>query len=117
LKTVGNGQDLNALKTLRTNQTYIPHLVDGILHVIQHPERFSKPIVHIASRDFVTRYEFALMICSIFGLNKNLVHPVNSIDSWVAKRPTKGGLRVTRRKGIPLRDIVDGLYGLKNELT
>lgn len=117
LNTLSKGHDLNVIQTLRGNQTYIPHLVDGILHVINRPERFSKPVVHIASRDIITRYEFALMIASIFGLDKRLLHPVNTIDGWVAKRPVKGGLRVTRRKGIPLRDITDGLFELKNELT
>ena len=103
------GADLDIAKDLRGNQTYVPHLADALIHLVDmsDPPR----VINLASIDIVTRYEFALMIASYFGLDKNLLHPVEKPQNWIAKRPTKGGLKVklAERLGFPIYKISEGL--------
>lgn len=112
INTLSQGKPLNVISTLIGNQTYVPFLAEGLMHVIN----LNVPIIHIASTDLMSRYEFALAIADEFGLDKKLIHPVKKIDSWIAPRPTKGGLRVRLAKslGIPLYSILDGLKAFHN---
>lgn len=107
-------------KNLYGNQTYIPHLIDGIEKYLSALEYGNMDkIIHIASRDVISRYEFALMIASVFNLDKQLVIPVNSISipGWKAKRPVNGGLNTNyaEKMGIPIYSILDGLQELYDE--
>lgn len=106
-------------KNLQGNQTYIPHLCEAL---IMCAELKDKPkVLHIGSREVVTRYEFALMLCSVFGYDKEGIIPVNSnkIPGWVAERPKHGGLKVklAEKLGLPIYSIVEGLEAYKNAPT
>jgi dTDP-4-dehydrorhamnose reductase len=119
--TVSKGEQLKVAKDLEGNQTYIPFLAEGLMYVISHFDKFmDTPILHVASKEVISRYEFALMICSVFNHDKNLVIPVSSseLEGWVAKRPVKGGLqtKLARKMGVPIHTILEGLQELKGEL-
>jgi len=121
ISTLSENKQLKVSKELFGNPTYIPHLAEGLIYVAEHLRKFvSHPIVHIASREIVSRYEFAQMIADVFGLNKELLIPVSNadIDGWVAKRPTKGGLKtdVAQKLGVPIYSVEEGLRALKNEI-
>jgi dTDP-4-dehydrorhamnose reductase len=111
-----NRSPVNALTNLVTNQTYIPHLAEALIDLIQIKDLRHK-IVHIASKDVVSRYEFATMIANVFGFDARLVFPVKSIPTWKAARPNKGGLKVglAKRLHIPLYSVLDGLKEFHNE--
>lgn len=108
------GQTIDVTGNLYGNQTYVPHLVDGLLSMIRCIETSSVPkVLHIASREVVTRYEFARMIADQWGLDRKLIQEVTSqqIPSWIATRPEMGGL-VTQTAidvGIPIYKISEGL--------
>ena len=114
-----NDLEFHATKNLRGNQTYVPHLVDGLLHLaeMENPPK----VLHIASKEVISRYEFALMIANTFGFDVELVKPTTNgaIAGWVAKRPTKGGLRVdlAEELGIPIYRIIDGLEALRGVMN
>lgn len=119
--TLDRGERIKVAKNLEGNQTYIPFLAKGLMYVIDKFDAFAEiPILHIASKEVISRYEFALMICSVFNMDNNLVIPVNSseIEGWVAKRPVKGGLqtKLARKMNVPIYSILDGLNALKDEL-
>ena len=106
--------NLDVSKSLRGNQTYIPHLVEALIHLVNaeyHPK-----VVNIASKDVMSRYEFAQMIADVFGWEKQLLKPVKNIPRWDAKRPTRGGLktRFAEKLGLPIYTISEGLEALKN---
>lgn len=108
---------LKITSDLRGNQTYVPHLAEAL---IMCAERSDIPkILHIASKEVITRYEFALMIAFMFGLDKDRLVPVKSsqVPGWVAERPKKGGLRtgLAKKLGIPIYSILEGLEEYKNE--
>ena len=114
---IANGQELGVTKTLKGNQTYIPHLVEALIKLANMEQAFFRPkIINIASKDIKSRYEFALMIASVFGWDKKLLTPANTIPEWVAKRPTKGGLKTgfAEKLGLPIYTILEGLEALKN---
>lgn len=109
---------LEVADDLHGNQTYVPHLAEAL---IMCAERSDIPkILHIASKEVITRYEFALMIASIFGLDKYKLIPVKStqIPGWIAERPKKGGLKtnLAKKLGIPIYPVLEGLEAYKNEL-
>ena len=100
---------IDVVKSLRANQTYVPHLAEAlvVLAILAKPPR----VLNLGSKDVISRYEFALMIASAFGLDKELIHPVTNVDGWVAKRPTKGGLRtnLAEKLGLPIYTVKEGL--------
>lgn len=103
-------------KDLRGNQTYIPHLAEAL---IMYAETKQKPkVLHIASKEVISRYEFALMIASVFDLDKEKIKPVKSeqIPMWIAERPKKGGLKVSlaEKLGLPIYTILEGLEAYKS---
>ena len=111
---VGIGRELFVTEELFGNQTYIPHLVKALLYIANYPELFQEHrVLHVASKEVISRYDFALRIADEFGYDKSLIMPVQNhdISSWVAKRPTHGGLIITRAQklGIPIYTIDEGI--------
>lgn len=104
-----DNKELSVIKTLNGNQTYVPHLAEALiaLAVLDNPP----PILNLGSKDVISRYEFSLMIASIFGLDKHLLNPVSGVNGWIAERPKRGGLRVglAQKFGIPIYTIKEGL--------
>ena len=109
--TLLDGDRVRASGELHGNQTFSGHFVEGLLYAIQH-DKLPK-VLHIASREVISRYEFALMIAEKFGLDNRLILTCsnNDVPGWVAKRPTKGGLDVSLAEslGIPVYSIQEGL--------
>ena len=72
----------------------------------------TKPsLVHIAGSDVLSRYEFATMLATEFGLDKNLIVPTHKAILGAAKRPSRAGLNVDFAKslGLPIYSAVDGI--------
>jgi len=114
IRELREGRKLDVTKELHGNQTYIPHLAEALIKLAQLE---NKPqLIHLASREVITRYEFALMIASVFGYDKMLINPVknNQVPGWKAKRPTKAGLKIklADRLGLPIYTILEGLKAL-----
>ena len=93
------------------NQTYVPHLVNGLLKYVETSDR--PKLLHIASSCVVSRYTFAKMIADKFGFDRELISPCrnHAVPGWVAKRPSWGGLRTLKANGmgIPIYTIAEGL--------
>jgi dTDP-4-dehydrorhamnose reductase len=119
---LSQGNPLPVSKNLMGNQTYIPHFAEALINIANRPDDFYNiPILNVASQEVISRYEFALMVASVFELDKKLLLPVTNkyISGWVAERPTKGGLKVNlaRKMKVPIYNILDGLKALKNDLS
>jgi dTDP-4-dehydrorhamnose reductase len=87
---------------------------------------FQKEINHeifnVAAPERATLYQFGLKVCEVFGLEKNLLKPVQSeyfsVGTGVAaKRPkdTSYDLLKLSQEGIMLSDIKTGLEKMKND--
>ena len=115
IDNLSDGKPLTVTKELKGNQTYVPHLANALLKLI---ELESCPkIVNLGSNDVVSRYEFALMIAKVCELDTELLSSCTNdeVPGWVAVRPKKGGLkmRLAKRLHLPIYSILDGLKELK----
>jgi len=104
------------------NSTYIPFLSRSLLYVAHNLDKFKDhPILHIASTDIVSRYSLSLMVCKVFDLDANLVHPCKNSDitGWVAPRPINAGLnvRLSKKLGLQQFSVLDGLRRMKIDLN
>lgn len=114
--TLSQGFPLMMTRELMGNQTYIPHLAEALIKLADM--EWKDKILNIGSSDILSRYDFAVMVASIFGLDKNLLSYCDNKDitSWKARRPTKAGLKTTlaKRYHLPIYTVLDGLQEYKN---
>lgn len=117
ISTISSGRYLSITRELYGNQTYVPHLAEAILKLCT--QEWKHKIINIASSDVMSRYDFALMVASIYGLNKELLHYCRNKDiaEWKAERPTKGGLKtgLAKRLRLPIYSVLDGLKAYRND--
>ncbi len=100
---------------LRT-PVYVEHLVDGLVKLV---DRDCPGILHIADRDWVSMYDFAIAIADGFGLDTNLVRPLGADDRGRMAgdtRPDRLGLDCAdtmRRLEMPHPGLADGVAAMK----
>lgn len=115
--------DLNCVSNLYGNQTYIPHLAEALVVLAELKWGRDFDIIHIASSEVITRYEFATMLANVLKNDyiRTHLYPIESkdMDGWVAKRPVKGGLKVDKavRLGLPIYSIYHGIRAYKKALS
>ncbi|MHB8336504.1 MAG: dTDP-4-dehydrorhamnose reductase [Ignavibacteriaceae bacterium] len=100
------------------NPTFIDDLVQAISKIIE----FRKSgIYNIGGQEFLSRYDFTIMIADYFNLDKNLITPILTEElHQPAKRPLKSGL-ITLKAQTELDykpcSIIESLTIMKNELS
>jgi dTDP-4-dehydrorhamnose reductase len=130
---VGNGVKINfalwLLKELSAerpikvvdDQLGNPTLADDLAYaVLKIVELGRTGLYHIAGRDIVSRYDFALEFAEVFEFNKKLITPIKTSSlKQPAARPLKSGLITLKAEtdlGIKLSGVVQGLRVFKNQL-
>jgi dTDP-4-dehydrorhamnose reductase len=104
------GKETSIVVDQYCNPTYSGNLAEA---AIEAAENKISGILHVAGRDYLSRYDMALGIASYFNLDTDLIKPVDSIDlDQKAKRPLKGGLRIDRA----LKLLKTRLLGLEQGL-
>lgn len=99
-----------------------PTLVDDLAHAIISAVELEKSgVYHIAGREIVSRYDFALRLASVFGFDAELISPVKTATlNQPAQRPLKSGL-ITLRAEVELgyrpSTVDEGLGILKGQLS
>jgi dTDP-4-dehydrorhamnose reductase len=78
-------------------------------------------VYHVAGRDIVSRYDFALKLATVFGFDRELISPVKtSTLNQPAQRPLRSGL-VTLKAEVELgyrpSTVEEGLTLLKGQLS
>ena len=78
-------------------------------------------IFHLAGRDSVDRYQFALAVASAFGLDASLIKPVTSkAFPGIAARPKNTTFITTRMElelGVRPMSLREGLAAMKAAMT
>jgi len=81
----------------------------------------AKGVFNAAGSELIDRYNFALKVCEVFDLDKELIIPVSTKQSsQTAKRPLRAGLKTEKLKQVVATNImgvVEGLEKLKYELN
>lgn len=75
-----------------------PTFNDNLAKAIQAAiERESRGVLHVAGRDRISRFDFAIRIAEMFNLDQGLLVPVKMQDlNWIARRPRDSSLRVEK---------------------
>lgn len=100
------------------NPTFLDDLVQGISKIIE----FNKHgIFNIGGREFLSRYDFTLLIAGYFKLNKNLIQPIITSElNQPAPRPLKSGLLTLKAEtelDYKPTSIVESLSIMRKELS
>jgi len=113
-------EELKAGNTIRvvTDQSGSPTLADDLAEAcIQLWCKGARGVYHVAGREAISRYDLALRICDVFGLDKSLVEPVGTPELKLrATRPANASLdvsRVQKMLGRKMLDVNEGLERMK----
>jgi len=93
--------------------TYIPDLVNVVDYMINHKLR---GIYHVSGSDFISRYEWALNIADVFGLDKKLIAPIKSRTLNLPAKRANVNLsnnKLFEDTRIKMKGIVDGLKDMR----
>ena len=121
IETLQDGKSIMSSTELHGNSTYIPFLSRSLIYIAHNLVKFNDvPIIHVASKDIVSRYDLSIKVCKIFEFNPDLVFKCKNSDisGWVAPRPSNGGLNVglSKKLGLQQFSVDDGLRRLKLEM-
>jgi len=112
--------EVKAGHTIRvvTDQIGSPTLADDLAHAcLQLWGKEARGFYHVAGREAISRYDLALKICDVFGLDKGLVKPVSTQELKLrAQRPPNASLdvsKVEKMLGRRMHDVQEGLEKMK----
>ena len=96
------------------------HVADLASTIIRAAEQRRTGLFHVGGGEFLNRYEFAVRVADVFGLDSSLIEPIKTADlRQPAPRPLRSGL-ITRKAeadlGTRYRTVTEGLMLLKHEL-
>ena len=108
--TLRSGKTVKALTDQRVTATFLPDLARAIETLLQQEAR---GIVHVASENPLSRFEFARQIAGIVGADLHLVvgARVTDMTQWTAQRPADTTLDVglSRRSGVQYTPVSEAL--------
>jgi len=105
-----------------TDQIGNPTLADDLAAAIAKLVDLGKEgLYHIAGSQIVSRFDFALQLCEVFGFNASLVQPITTQElSQAAPRPMNSSFIIDKARndlGIAPRGVREGLMELKRQLS
>jgi len=108
------GHKVNIVTDQYTSPTLAGNLAKMILAIIDQ-----SGIFHAAGSERISRYDFALKIAQIFGLESSLINPITSDKlQWKARRPRDSSLDISKISGSakPL-SVEEGLTAMRETET
>ena len=122
VKWVVNSLKSNNLIRIVTDQINNPTYIEDIVQVISKVIEFGKTgIFNIGGREFLSRYDFTIMIADYFKLNKSLITSILTKElKQEARRPLKSGLITLKAEtelGYKPHSIKEALAEMKRELN
>ncbi len=99
-----------------------PTLADDLAYgIVRGIELGRTGFYHIAGRDIVSRYDFAVRLARVFGFDPGLITPIKTSQlRQPAARPLKSGLITLKAEvelGIKPSTVEEGLAVLKNQIS
>ncbi len=117
LEELKNNRPVNIVTDQISNVTMIDDLAYGTLKIV---EKDCTGIYNIAGSDILSRYDFAMKMCEVFKLNKELVLPITTASlNQPAPRPLKSGLTTLKMEselGFKPMDSLEALRLLKVQM-
>jgi dTDP-4-dehydrorhamnose reductase len=118
LDSLQRGTSVTVVDDQMGNPTLVDDLAFGLMKAV---ELGKTGIYNIAGRDVVSRYEFAVKLARVFGLDEQLVRPAKTEQlRQAAPRPLKSGLVTLKAQvelGFSPAGVEDGLAVLQSQLA
>lgn len=118
LEKLRGGEKVNIVDDQFGNPTLADNLASGIRKIVSMD---ASGLYHLAGREVIDRYNFALKIAQTFDLDKSLISRVKTDQlNQLAKRPLMAGLvveKVQKQLGVKLLNVEEGLTLLKNQMA
>ncbi len=114
IEELNEGKTITVVEDHYNSPTLATNLADAILEIIQNG---LEGLYHIAGRERISRYDFAVKIADVFNLNADLIRPIrmDELKNWVAKRPKDSSLCVDKVRKEIQTELLDTGQGL-NEM-
>ncbi|MCX5783911.1 MAG: SDR family oxidoreductase [Elusimicrobia bacterium] len=110
MQVIGPKPPQNVANDQYSNPTYAPDLAEGIIKLII---ACKSGVFNIVGKDRLNRYDFALKICKVFGLDPSAIKPKPTSElNQKAARPLSAGLLTDKLKaetGYIMPDVNEGL--------
>jgi len=117
IRACREGREFRLAVDQRASPSYNP---DVALASVELCERGLSGLWHLAGPEALDRYEFAALVCKVFGLDASRLSAVTTASlGQKARRPLDGGLEVGKAQGrltARLRAPVDGLRAMREVL-
>jgi len=108
---VKSGRPIRVVTDQKGSPTLADDLADACLALWRKEAR---GIFHVAGREAINRYDFAIRVCDVFGLDRGLVAPVRTGElKQRAQRPPDSSLDVTKVETFLGRRMLDVRQGLE----
>jgi dTDP-4-dehydrorhamnose reductase len=118
VNTVRKGDKVRIVTDQINNPTFLDDLVQGISKVVEYKKQ---GLYNIGGKEFLSRYDFSLIIADYFDLDKNLIIPIETSElNQPAPRPLKSGLIILKAEtelGYKPLSIIESLAMMKKELS
>jgi dTDP-4-dehydrorhamnose reductase len=118
VENLEKGKPLRIVDDQFGNPTFVDDLAYGIM---KGTELEKTGVYHIAGRDIVSRYTFAVTLARVFGLKEELITPAKTVDiELLAPRPLRSGLITLKAEvelGIKPSTVEEGLTMLRGQLA
>jgi dTDP-4-dehydrorhamnose reductase len=118
IQSLEQGKSVRIVDDQIGNPTFVDDLAYGLLRAL---ELGKTGVYHLAGREIVNRYDFALHVAKVFGLDAALIHPIKtSALEQPAPRPLHSGLITLKAEtelGYRPLAIDESLLVLKNQLS
>lgn len=117
IKMLRSGKPVTIVDDQYGHPTIVDDLAAAILKVV---EKRQTGIFHVTGSEYVNRYEFALKLAEVFGLDKSLIKPIKTEDlHQKAPRPFHSQFvldKMHNQLGVNTRNVEQGLRLLKKQL-
>lgn len=113
---VSEGRDVKGFTDITVSTLYVDDLVDGLAALVRVG---ASGVVHVASPEPITKFDFGRLLASTLGFDAELVHPALSTDVLAHARGSNLALDTTRFAtlcGAPLAGQAAAMMGLKRAL-
>jgi dTDP-4-dehydrorhamnose reductase len=109
IQTLGSGNEFREIVDWYNTPTYVPDFVNASARLIEQNE---SGIFHLVGSDYVSRYDWAMLIAESFGLDKKLIIPISSTTlNLQAKRDNVylSNEKLYNKTGVRMMGIMGGV--------
>lgn len=116
-KNLSDSKPINVVTDQFGNPTLVDDLALAVLRIVEYDKN---GLYHIAGKDILSRYQFAIAIADKFKLDKKLIKPIKTnILNQPAPRPLKSGLITLKAEvelGVKMSDLKQSLKIFERQL-